>query len=109
MISGHSIAFKFAGMNINSGADVFVAKRIGAAGQPVLLWEYTLSKNNSGGNSTTLNMLEASAAQIIGGMISVHYQNAEKKFEPCEVYAVRLIDDMVAFFRMEMTAEQIEA
>ena len=107
-LKGLSIAFQFAGMKINSEADVYVAVRKESVGQLVLIWEDKLSKTNSGGNNTTANMLEASAAQIIGEMISVHYQNNENKFEPCEVYAIRLIDEMVAFFKMEMTAEQIE-
>ena len=107
-LKGFSIAFQFAGMKINSEADVYVAVRKESAGQLVLIWEDKLSKTNPGGNNTTANMLETSAAQIIGEMISVHYQNKENKYEPCEVYAIRLIDDMVAFFRMEMTAEQIE-
>ena len=106
---GLSIAFKFAGKKLNSEADVYVAMRKGAVEQLVLIWEDKLSKSNAGKNLATANMLEASAAQIIGEMISVQFQNADKKFKPCEVYAVRLIDDMVAFFRMEMTAEQIEA
>ena len=58
---------------------------------------------------TTANILEASVAQIIGEMISAHYRNKSNKYKPCELYAVRLIDDKVAFLKMEMTAEQIEA
>ena len=108
-IGGHSIAFKFAGKEINREADVYVAMRKGAVGQLVLMWEDKLSKSNAEKNLATVDMLEASAAQIIGEMISVQFQNADKQFKPCEVYAVRLVDHKVAFFRMEMTAEQIKA
>ena len=43
--------------------------------------------------------LRNSAAQIIGEMLSVHGGH-----KPCEVYAIRLIDEMDAF-RMEMTGQ----
>ena len=106
--SRRSIAFKFAGKQINNGADVYVAKRRGAMRKVVLMWEDKLPRN--AGEDVTKTILRTSAAEIIGQMIAVHYQNVvEIKFEPCTVYAIRLIDDMVAFFKMEMTAEQVEA
>ena len=111
LITYQSVAFKFAGKEINSNVDVYAAKRTseGVADQLVLIWADKLSAGNSGKVNTTASMLESSAAQIIGEMISVHYQNTKKfHFGTCEVYAIRLIDDKVAFFRMEMTAEQIE-
>ena len=108
-IGGLVTDFKFAGWAINCEADVYVARRnTGGPEQLVLIWEGNVSKNSSGGSNMTEKMLEASAAQIIGEMISVHYQNAEHKFDACEVYAIRLIDDLVAFFKMEMSAEQVE-
>ena len=110
-ITCQPIEFKFAGMEINSEADVFVVKRSNKGGteQPVFIWEDKLPKDEKGKENTTADMLEASAAQIIGEMIAVHYRNKMRNFASCELYAIRLIDDRVAFFRMEMTAEQIEA
>ena len=110
-VTQQSSAFEFAGEKVNRNAAAYAAKRIGeGAHQLVLLWEDKLSVDSSGDDNPTEELLRASAAQIIGQMISVHYQNVvERKFEPCTVYAIRLIDDMVAFFKMEMTAEQVEA
>ena len=109
-ITCQPIEFKFSGMEINSEADVFVVKRCkGGTEQPVFIWEDKLPKDEKGKENTIADMLEASAAQIIGEMIAVHYRNKMHNFESCELYAIRLIDDRVAFFRMEMTAEQIEA
>ena len=108
-ITCQPIDFKFAGMPINSEADVYVAKRHSeASDQIVFIWEDKLSKDKTGKLKVTEGMLERSAAQIIGEMISAHYRNKTKKYKPCEVYAVRLIDHMVAFFKLEMTAAQIE-
>ena len=103
-IGGRSIDLSFAGEKIHSATDVHVAMRRRATGQIVLIWEDKMS-----GADNTTNILECSAAQIVAQMIAVHCQNAEEKFAACEVYAVRLIDDRVAFFRMEMTAEEVEA
>ena len=110
-VTHRSTAFEFAGEKVNRNGAVYAAKRIGeGAHQLVLLWEDKLSVDSSGDDNPTEELLRASAAQIIGQMISVHYQNVvERKCEPCTVYAIRLIDDMVAFFKMEMTAEQVEA
>ena len=108
-ITCQPIAFKFAGMPINSEADVYVAKRHSETShQIVFIWEDKLSKDETGKLKVTKGMLERSAAQIIGEMISAHYRNKTRKYEPCEVYSVRLIDHMVAFFKLEMTAAQIE-
>ena len=105
------IEFKFAGMQINCEADdVYVAKcNKGSSGALVFIWEDKLSMDKEGNEKTTATMLKSSAAQIIGEMMSAHYRNKSNNLEPCALYAVRLIDDMVTFFRMHMTAEQIEA
>eukprot|EP00754_Rhynchopus_humris_P032621 Rhum_TRINITY_DN15418_c3_g7::Rhum_TRINITY_DN15418_c3_g7_i1::g.155987::m.155987 len=101
------ISFKMAGRPINSKVDVYVASRHMAPGQVVLIWQDKLGKRNS---HISQGLLRDSAAQIIGELLAVHYHNYRRKnFEPAEVYAVRLIDGMVAFFRMEMSAEQIKA
>ena len=108
-ITVQPIDFKFAGMPINSEADVYVAKRHSeVSDQIVFIWEDKLSKDETGKLKVTKGMLERSAAQIIGEMISAHYQNKTKKYEPCEVYAIRLIDHRVAFFKLKMTAAEIE-
>ena len=108
-ITCQPIDFKFAGMPINSEADVYVAKRHSEAShQIVFIWEDKLPKDKTDKLKVTKGMLESSAAQIIGEMISAHYRNKKRKYEPCEVYAVRLIDHMVAFFKLDMTAAQIE-
>ena len=110
-IAFESVTFKLAGKDINSKADVYVATRHGAPGQLVLIWEDKLSRTQKTEieGKTGATLLENSVAQIIGEMISVHYQNKLRKYKPAEVYAVRLIDDMVAFFRMEMTGDEIKA
>ena len=107
LISCESISFTFAGKDINSKGHVYVTKRIGNSDQLVLIWEHKLPGNTT---NVSRGLLHNSAAQIIGEMISVHYWgNRSDKHEPLEVYAIRLIDDMVAFFRLEMTAEEVKA
>ena len=108
-ITTEKISFKLGGNGINSVAEVYVAGRADAEGQVVLIWEDKLSKRQKtliGGNA---DMLQDSAAQIIGEMLSVHYRNNLRQYKPAEVYAIRLIADIVAFFRMEMSEEEIKA
>eukprot|EP00754_Rhynchopus_humris_P031511 Rhum_TRINITY_DN15340_c1_g3::Rhum_TRINITY_DN15340_c1_g3_i2::g.149655::m.149655 len=105
MLKCESIEFTLAGKTVNSKADAYMASRTGDSSQFVLIWEDKLRN----GTDVTQSLLNNSVAQIIGELMSVHYHNHLAKYEPVEVYAIRLIDDMVAFFRMEMTAEQIKA
>ena len=111
MYSAQSGTFKIAGQEIR-GTDVHVFTRTGDRANRyryLLIWDDKLSVGTSGNSDTTARWLENSVAEIIGEMMSVHYQNAETGCAPCEVYAIRLIGHMVAFFKMEMTAEQIKA
>eukprot|EP01064_Diplonema_japonicum_P003366 TRINITY_DN1217_c1_g1_i2.p1 TRINITY_DN1217_c1_g1~~TRINITY_DN1217_c1_g1_i2.p1 ORF type:complete len:180 (+),score=31.84 TRINITY_DN1217_c1_g1_i2:674-1213(+) len=94
---------------INSKADVYVARRTGDSYQLVLIWEEKLSRRQKSEIGRSAVLLQNSAAQIIGEMLSVHWQNNQHNHEPCEVYAFRLTDDMVAFFKMDMSTEQIKA
>ena len=83
-----------------------------ARGQLLLLWEECLSgeQKREIEEGTGAAHLENSVAHIIGDMIAVHYTNlCKRKYEPAEVYALRMIDDKFAVFRMNMTADQIEA
>eukprot|EP01059_Diplonema_ambulator_P035587 TRINITY_DN842_c1_g3_i2.p2 TRINITY_DN842_c1_g3~~TRINITY_DN842_c1_g3_i2.p2 ORF type:complete len:222 (+),score=49.96 TRINITY_DN842_c1_g3_i2:167-832(+) len=105
-IDGLSIEFKMGGLRINSEADVYVARRSGSSDQVVMIWEDKISTNED--THLAKGKLTDSAAQIVGELISAHYRNWTHNHKPCEVYAIRLIDDMVAFFKMEMSHQEIE-
>ena len=103
-VNGESIEFMLAGATVNRKAGAYMASRIGDSSQVVFIWE------DKQGADALQSVLDNSAARIIGQLLSVHYRNhVGTTCEPTEVYAVRIIDDMVAFFRLEMSAEQVRA
>ena len=82
-------------------------KRIGESGQRIVFGQWRhIPRNNT---EPTAQEVDGTAADVIGQMMSVHHWNAEEKLELCVAYAVRVIQDKVAIFRMEMTPEQLEA
>ena len=100
---------KFAGKVIDEDdLSMLMVRRNGVSGQRLLLCTWR-DMPFDGNAQPTAQEVECTVAEVIGRMMSVHHWNAEQKLEPCVAYAMRMIRDKIAIFRMEMTPEQLEA